>query len=366
MPILEEFRKVILNPSEFLSPGKSIGYMCNYVPEELIHAAGFTPVRLNAVESEGTSRGDMYFSTGNCSFPRRVLDKGLSGAYGFLDGIVFMNGCDHNRRLYDNWNYAQIQTPWTYLLFVPHSKTDASLNQYINELQKLINHIESIYKLKLSEQKIRDSIKLYQRKRNLLRNVSSFRGIKLSGTDFLMVMIATTVLPPDIACEKLDELIVELKNAPQIEKNLRVLVTGNCVEEIEHFEIIENIGANIVYDNICLGSRYFDRDISMEEEPVIALAEGYLRSPSCPRIMNDTEKRIELIKEAVKKYQVDAVIIEKLEFCSMMTGEGWIMSQEFRKEETPFLLLTRELYGGGKSQIRTRIQAFYEKVKNLK
>ena len=33
-----------------------IGYFCSYMPEEIIHAAGFVPYRMRAVESKGTTR----------------------------------------------------------------------------------------------------------------------------------------------------------------------------------------------------------------------------------------------------------------------------------------------------------------------
>lgn len=366
MSLFEEFKKIVNNPQLYLSNINSIGYMCNYVPEEMIYAAGFTPVRLNATGSEGTSSGDMYFSTGNCSFPRRILDKGISGAYDFLSGIIFMNGCDHNRRLFDNWNYAGIKTPFTWMLFVPHSKTEASLNQYINELYKLHKFLEENASESITDQKLLDAISVFRRKRVLLKELSGLRGKKLKGSEFLTVMLATSVMPPEKSIEMLELFISELNEKPDLDNNLRVLVTGNCVEEIEHLEILENAGAEIVYDNICLGSRYFDRVIEVKTSPLEDLATGYLRAPSCPRIMNDTENRIKSVKKAVYDHNIDAVVIEKLEFCSMMTGEGWILSQELRKESIPYIILTRELYGGGKSQIKTRIQAFYEKVKNLK
>ena len=37
-----------------------------------------------------------------------------------------------------------------------------------------------------------------------------------------------------------------------------------------------------------------------------------------------------------------------------------------KKREIPVLALERELYGGGEGQMRTRVQAFFEQVKNKK
>ena len=42
--------------------GKVCGYWCGYVPEELILAAGMTPVRIRGIGSEDSSSGDMWLS----------------------------------------------------------------------------------------------------------------------------------------------------------------------------------------------------------------------------------------------------------------------------------------------------------------
>ncbi|MBP7015970.1 MAG: 2-hydroxyacyl-CoA dehydratase, partial [Smithella sp.] len=57
-PYLEEARK---------QGKKIIGYFCSYMPEEIIHAAGFVPYRMRAVESKGTTRADAFYSSINCT-----------------------------------------------------------------------------------------------------------------------------------------------------------------------------------------------------------------------------------------------------------------------------------------------------------
>ena len=71
---------------------KIIGYFCSYMPEEIIHAAGFVPYRMRAVESKGTTRADAYYSSINCTFVKLCFNKALNGDFAFLDGVVFLNG----------------------------------------------------------------------------------------------------------------------------------------------------------------------------------------------------------------------------------------------------------------------------------
>ncbi|MHC4506867.1 MAG: 2-hydroxyacyl-CoA dehydratase subunit D, partial [Planctomycetota bacterium] len=46
--------------------GKVIGYFCSGVPEEMIMAAGFLPLRMRATGSTGTELSDAYYSSINC------------------------------------------------------------------------------------------------------------------------------------------------------------------------------------------------------------------------------------------------------------------------------------------------------------
>jgi benzoyl-CoA reductase/2-hydroxyglutaryl-CoA dehydratase subunit BcrC/BadD/HgdB len=348
---------------------KIVGYFCSYVPEEMIHAAGAVPYRMRAVAGEGTALGDTYFSTANCSFVRRVLDKGLRGDFDFLDGIVFMNGCDHNRRLFDNWSYANLDTGFNHMLFVPHGRSAACLAQYGLELEKLRRFLGERLGVEITDDRLRASVDLYNRKRALLREISQSRRatvLPISGTEFLALMLAVTVVPPEDAVALLSRVLEEVRagRVYSEQATLRLFVTGSCVEELAHLELLESGGAVVVADAICLGSRYFEHDVDASGDPLAALGLRYLRNLSCPRMMDDVKGRMAHAVEMVKLYAADAVILEKLEFCSMMSGESYIASHELRKADIPSITLTRELYDDGVEQLKTRIQAFCKKVIN--
>jgi benzoyl-CoA reductase subunit C len=53
-----------------------------------------------------------------------------------------------------------------------------------------------------------------------------------------------------------------------------------------------------------------------------------------------------------------------LKFCDLWGGEIYIIRKESKKSGFPVLALERELYGAGEGQVRTRIQAFFEQIRN--
>ena len=239
-----------------------VGLYCSYVPEELIHAAGAIPYRMRGVGSEGTNLGDTWFSSANCSFVRRILDQGLKGGFDFLSGIVFMNGCDHNRRLYDNWRFSKATGGFTYMLFVPYARQKASQDQYVTELTKLKSFLEERYEITITDEALTASIALYNKKRALLTKIAETRRAarpSLTGTEFLPLMHAVVTIPVEDAVALLTEVLAEVTAGREVESEgkLRVIVTGSCVEELSHLELLEAGGALVVSDAICLGARHY-------------------------------------------------------------------------------------------------------------
>lgn len=78
----------------------------------------------------------------------------------------------------------------------------------------------------------------------------------------------------------------------------------------------------------------------------------------------DLNNRLFNINAVRDEYGIDGIIIEKLKFCDIWGGEIYLHRTESKKRGLPLLALERELYGGGIGQIKTRVQAFLEKLKN--
>jgi len=347
---------------------KIIGYFCSYMPEEIIHAAGLVPYRLRAVESKGTTRADAYYSSINCTFVKLCFNKALNGDFEFLDGVVFVNGCDHSRRMYDNWRFAGIAPSFLHMFFAPHMINEAALDYFILECSKLKSSIEKYFNVSITDESLKTSIALYNQKRRLLADIYALRKSKdvpIKASELLGVMLAVTAVP----VEKAIEILTDVKKfisgrVVSRPEDLRLFISGGCIEEMEHLELIEDCGCVIVADNICLGSRHFVDGIKTEGSALETIAQRYLSHLSCPRMMGDFPRRLDYLLSARKEYAIDGAIIEKLKFCDIWGGEMYLYRAEAKNKDIPLLALERELYGGGAGQIKTRVQAFLEKLKN--
>jgi len=374
MKILETTRQLAAGThNEYLAAAAAdgkpiIGYFCAYVPEEIIHAAGCVPYRMRAVESTGTTMGDAWFSSINCTFVRHCFDKALKGDFAFLDGVIFMNGCDHLRRVYDNWRYAGIATPFLHMFVTPHVINDSAREQYRKEFLKLKEALEKHLHIVITDEALAASTRLYNRKRALLGELYQLRKntiLPIKGSEFLAIMLAVTAVPVETAIDIVEQVLSEIKGRDISRPNdTRIFMAAGHMEEIDHMELLEDCGAAIVGDNLCMGLRHFDGLADETADCVSSLAKRYLGHISCPRMANDFQRRLEHAKAACREYAIEAIIMEKIKFCDMWGGEAFIWRNEFKKSGFPILVLERELYGGSTGQIRTRVQAFFEQVRN--
>lgn len=346
-----------------------MGYFCCYVPEELIHAAGMIPYRMRAVENKGTAKSDAYFSPTNCSFVRQCFNNALDDEYPFLDGVIFMNSCDHLRRMYDNWKHSNKDPKFLYMLPVPHKSDEICIEEYARELNRLKTDMEKFFGLQITGQALKNSIELYNKQRNLLMTIYNSRKgdhVPLKGSEFTDIMLAVTSLPVEVSVQMLEKILEEIKDRKVgRESDVRIYLGSGYHEEPALLDLMEESGGIIVGDNSCLGIMQFDLNADANaKDPLRAIAERYLKRISCPRMVDDFRRRLDFMHAAIKEFRVDAVILDKLEFCTLWSGIMYLYKKELEKTNIPLLKLSRELHSGATGQLKTRVQALIEGVKN--
>ncbi len=381
MSVLKELQEIAATPdNRYLQEhrsagGKIIGLFCSYVPEELILAAGMVPFRMRATGSSKTTLGDTWFSSFNCSYTRHLFDLALENRFSFLDGLIFINACDHLRRMYDNWQAALEHPSWLHFLAVPHKTSEGAADWYRQELAVCKASLEEHFQVTIAEQDLWDAIRLSNRLRRLLAELYALRqndAPPLTGAEMLAVILAGTALPRRLFIAKLEALREEIagRNAYGDPPAARLMIQSGCLEETAHLEQIEGQGAAIVDDSLCLGRRYFDTEVVEPDEnasgtapdPLDALTRRYLHHLSCPRMGDDFYNRLAYTRTAARDFRLDGLICERLKFCDLWGGEAFILKQAAKEMGLPVLYLERELYGGGAGQLKTRVQAFLERV----
>ncbi len=343
--------------------GKVVGWLCDYVPEELIHAAGLLPVRVTGIAQElPLDDANAYLYTTTCSFVRTCFQLAHEKRYDFLDGFVAASNCDHARRLFDVWD-RYIPTPYRYIISVPHTKLPQAQKFYERELRDFKKSLEDHFNVQISEEKIKNSINLFNRTRKNLRRLNELRkedSPKIMGAEISQIMNACEKLPKERFNPMVESIIKEVKSSHR-ENNfrLRLMISGSVLNNYNYIKFIEDQGCSVVIDDLCTGIRYWWDEVSEEISPLEALAKRYLTRFPCAR-MTPGEERFEKVVDLAKEYHVHGVIQEMVRYCTPTAWERPWLRKALEDAGIPVLQL-EILYGaGGTGQLKVRIQAFLE------
>jgi len=345
---------------------KIVGHFCSYVPEEMLYAANVLPYRVRAPHCAETTLADVYMSHFNCSFVRSCLQFVYEGKYNFLDGFVFTNSCDHTRRLYDVMRETGVGKPFMHFLSVPHKVSVQSVAYYRDEISKFKENIENSFGVEISEKNLKEAIQVYNETRHLLRRLYELRQEKappLTGEESLSILLAGTAIPRDQYNELLKRLLEELSRKKGIsDYKARLMIAGGGCDNPDYYGAMEELGGLIVTDSLCFGSRYFWEPVELGDDLLLSLAKAYLSRPSCANMADKVAERSEFVKEMAERSKADGVVFQRMRYCDLWGGQLLHLENRLKEANIPLLALEREYRLDDVGRLRTRVQAFLERI----
>ena len=350
---------------------KVFGFLCTYVPEEILHAAGILPVRITGYDQEtDLDDGNAYLYVNNCSFSRSCFQMGISGEYEFLDGVVGGSTCDGARRLFDVWR-EYIGTPFHHVISVPRKYTDEALKLYTRETVRFQEHLEEFLGIKIPDEKLRESIDIYNESRRLLRALYDFRkhdAPHITGAETMEISNASYRMPKELFNVWLRDLLDELASSDNAYRGrARLMVVGSVLTNPEFIASIEQEGGLVVTDELCTSTRYWGDLVETEGFVTLqeALAYRYLHNFPCAR-MFPSDERFDRIIDYVKQFKVDGVVSQIIRYCVPYAHDHPLLSKRLAAIGIPTLGLDLEYGTSGSGQIATRVQAFLEMIEAKK
>ena len=350
---------------------KVIGYYCTYIPDELLDAGGFLPFRIRATGNKSTELGDMYMVRFTCSFVRATLDLALKGGLDFLDGYLICNSCDHSRRRYEIFDMRVFnnregftkEVPRFYLS-VPHIISEEAFDWFRKETGELKHELEEQYQIKITNEQLENSIRIYNENRTLLKKIYDLRlenTPKLTAGEALQISLANSSIPKAMANKELKRLLTFLEEREGIKREgKRILLSGSIVDDVEFLDLIENAGGLIVSDLMCFGFRNSIDNVDLQGDPLEQISRRTYFRMSCPRMMDDHEKRWQFLKKEIKRANVDGVILQRINNCDLHGCDNMLFEHELKELDIPVFNIDREYFQTDSSRLQTRIEAFLE------
>lgn len=341
--------------------------MCSYTPLELICASGFLPYRIIG-HSKPPQNADSYIHPNFCQFVKSTIDIAIDGGYDFLDGVVFVNSCDAMRRLHDVWK-RYVPTKFIHILDIPMGTLSIGAKYLAEEFNKFKLALENYASIVISDEDIKNAITVFKESRLIYNQLNLLRKENpplISGTDLMNLTTDFFTTEPKVWNAKTKRILAESKLHPQkiaINNNPRILLSGSPLHEIDFISFIEEIGLNVVYEDLCTGSKFFDLVIEDSQDVLTSLSEAYLNRTPCARMMK-IKKRAEHIYKTAEKFKVDGVIHHSLKFCDTYLYDVPTLKSLLTEKGLNVLFIESDGGLGNLNQIRTRIEAFSEIIKS--
>lgn len=363
----EEFTAVIDRRHQYAQEWKAktgrkvVGYFCTYMPEEIAYAAGLLTVRVIS-GTEPPALVERYMPSWTCPFSRGCLNEAIAGRYDYLDGLVFPFTCFHMHSAFHYWA-KEIPIAYSYRMTVPKVLERSGVKAFfVEELRRFKRSLEGLTDRRISDDDLRNGIAILNRSRQLMRQVYELRKADsppLSGAEAHEMVLSSQVMDKEehsaLVAGWLEVLPTRQDRPPS---GPRLMVVGSAVDRTEVIRDIEDQGATVVTDDLCVGSRYFCNDTRLDGDPLLAIADRYLERRNCPT-KAAWDRRYRDILQLARDYRVDGVLVLHQKFCMPHETDYPRLKQLLQEAGLPHLLLELDIpvpHG----QIRSRAQAFVE------
>jgi len=339
-----------------------------HFPEELVHAAGMLPFGLQE-GSDSIVEGYSYIYPSYCGYSRSLIDMGAKGSMKMFDGMIITDICIQLVQAQRKYlrNFPQ---PHLYL-FQPSLDLSKDRNRadLMVDFKKLKGQVEAIAGKTISDNDLRNSIKVYNHNRALLRKLHEMRRNEpglIRARDMQAVVMASMIMPKEEHSKLLESFIAELEQVtPPQRQGVPVFLSGHLCHapKIEILDMIEEMGGIVIDDDLHTGFRYYAKDACTDGDPMDALIDRFrVVEPDCISRMHPSNHWDEYLLRQSKASGAKGVIILQPKFCEHQNFAYIYQKKTLPEGGMDHILIESEHEMISLEQIRTKMQAFVEMI----
>jgi benzoyl-CoA reductase/2-hydroxyglutaryl-CoA dehydratase subunit BcrC/BadD/HgdB len=354
---------------------KIVGVFCLYAPEELIYAAGSVMVGLCGGAQFPIADAETVLPSNLCPLIKSSFGFKIGRIcpyFQLADMLVGETTCDGKKKMYE---LLSEEAPM-HVIEIPHNpNTPHGRTLWLKEIELFKERLEELTGNKITPDKLKQAIKLINDRRTALKRLSDLRKAvpsPISGIDALLVNqvssndnLARSTEKIHELCDELDERVKNSVGATDKDA-IRLLVTGSpmSLPNLKLHSIAESLGASVVVEESCSGTRYFNRFVIPKSDSMVdllaALVDRYSAIDCACITPNPT--RLQSISDLSIAFKVEGVINYTLQYCHAFNVEGVKIANLLKKQNRPLLNVESDYSREDTAQIRTRLEAFLEMI----
>ncbi len=356
-----------------------VGIMCEFTPRELILAAEAVPVCLCGGSARTIAPAERVLPANVCPLIKSTFGYCLTGENPFLewaDLVVGETTCDGKKKMFELMGARKPM----YVLELPQKAADPDgLTHWVAEIWKFKAHLEQRFGRQLTDERLRQAIRLMNRERGLRRQLAELMQRNppaLTGRQLLDFKSSISGIEADLQqYARALEIYGESASGPeQIGTRsqglnrawpVRVLLTGvPLVHGAERvLELIESCGAIVVCMENCTGLKPILEDVDADAPDLVrAIAEKYYHLPCS--VMTANEARFRTLRELARKFRPDCIIELVWQACLTYDIESYHVRTLVEEElHLPYLKITTDYSPADSARITARVEALIETVR---
>jgi benzoyl-CoA reductase subunit C len=344
-----DFKALVENRHEYAKAwkaktgGKVLGWYEPYFPEEVAYAAGVLPVRILARhEPDDISDKWIYAS---CYPVRDMVNQFLRGRYDYVDGLVNVEGCQ--------WMYNAFEVAVNnngklldHYLFLP-DYTDAPTSKDVlrSELKVFKEKMEAWTGKTVGDAELDNAIEVYNKNRLLLKQICELRRAArpvIHGAEYMNILLADQVMDKAEMNAILEKFIPELEAREPGKDRIRLMLIGSETWDTALEEMVEELGADVVIDELDNGTSYFWNNVIPQKDRLMALSLRYLGRPHNPIKDNNWRRRPQHIFELSEDYSIDGALVVKQIYCHLHGTDNYAVWKLLRERDIPYHFFERD------------------------
>ena len=343
--------------------GQVVATMCTYTAEELLIAAGMLPVRvLGAHEPQNVTEPHIFGMF--CPFCRDSLAQGLLGRFDYAEGVTLTQSCIQYRQTFGSWRLHVPTVKWDYYVPMPNEvQSQHAKKAHYEELQSFRVFLQTLIGKEITDDMLRESLAVVDENRRLLRQLFDYRketNPQVTGVEALYASITAQFIDKREHNEQLKKVLAALPtrnlDRPQ---GARFMTIGSENDDVSFMAMVESVGATIVIDDQCSGTRYFWNESKPETDVIKAIADRYCDRPACPTKDYPVHTRYDHVLGLAKDYDVQGAIFLQQKFCDPHEGDYPDLKRHLEANGIPTLFLEFDITNPI-GPFRIRIEAFLE------
>ncbi|MBI2059461.1 MAG: 2-hydroxyacyl-CoA dehydratase [Nitrospirae bacterium] len=344
---------------------KIAAVMPYHYPRALLRAHGIHPIEVWGPPGVDSSAGNQHFQAYTCALVRQAASFLIGQGPGMIDLVLIPHNCDALQGMGSVLrDFAGLPSP-VLTVYLPKGRREADLQYLSKELRRLATVLGEISGRSPSDTELCEAIAIESAADEVFSDACLHRRrYPVSDRTFYQALRSREYLPPGQFVEFFRSLPANPQDGDPVPSRVKLLLSGIVPEPMDLFDRLNEMGAEVVSDDLACGSRRLYRTPhNGPQDPYDLMAATLMGVPPDPISGAPIPDRIEYLLARVRESGARGVLVYDVKFCEPELFDLPQVRDALTSAGFPFLYVEHELGATLSGQALTRMEAFVEMLR---